>query len=188
MNAAEIIKKDLDAIYIGNLSTVDDNLTLPENGKYGAQFTWETGEERFIDNTGKVHRPLHGMGNRKVTLTVTATYEGCSESREYVATVLQEAKENIVKEVRKVVLNALVGEEAHLPSVVIVYTEDGRRMTMPVKWNTYEPDKRRDSGCSCRCDRWNKKRKHLQRSINKKEIVPVKDRRESGYFHLDRFG
>ena len=39
MNAAEIIKKDLDAIYIGNLSTVDDNLTLPENGKYGAQFT-----------------------------------------------------------------------------------------------------------------------------------------------------
>ena len=48
MNAAEIIKKDLDAIYIGNLSTVDDNLTLPENGKYGAQFTWETGEERFL--------------------------------------------------------------------------------------------------------------------------------------------
>ena len=78
MNAAEIIKKDLDAIYIGNLSTVDDNLTLPENGKYGAQFTWETGEERFIDNTGKVHRTLHGMGNRKVTLTVTATYEGRS--------------------------------------------------------------------------------------------------------------
>ena len=72
MNAAEIIKKDLDAIYIGNLSTVDDDLTLPENGKYGAQFTWETGEERFIVNTGKVHRPLHGMGNRKVTLTVTA--------------------------------------------------------------------------------------------------------------------
>ena len=33
MNAAEIIKKDLDAIYIGNLSTVDDNLTLPENGQ-----------------------------------------------------------------------------------------------------------------------------------------------------------
>ena len=32
MNAAEIIKKDLDAIYIGNLSTVDDDLTLPENG------------------------------------------------------------------------------------------------------------------------------------------------------------
>ncbi len=92
MNAAEIIKKDLDAIYIGNLSTVDDNLTLPENGKYGAQFTWETGKKDLLTIQAKVHRPLHGMGNRKVTLTVTATYEGCSESREYVATVLQEAK------------------------------------------------------------------------------------------------
>lgn len=48
MNAAEIIKKDLDAIYIGNLSTVDDNLTLPENGKYGAQFTWETGKKDLL--------------------------------------------------------------------------------------------------------------------------------------------
>ena len=47
MNAAEIIKKDLDAIYIGNLSTVDDDLTLPENGKYGAQFTWETGRKIY---------------------------------------------------------------------------------------------------------------------------------------------
>ena len=63
MNAAEIIKKDLDAIYIGNLSTVDDDLTLPENGKYGAQFTWETGEERFIDNTGKVHRRYFGRND-----------------------------------------------------------------------------------------------------------------------------
>ena len=184
MNAAEIIKKDLDAIYIGNLSTVDDNLTLPENGKYGAQFTWETGEERFIDNTGKVHRPLHGMGNRKVTLTVTATYEGYSESREYVATVLQEAKENIVKEVRKVVLNALVGEEAHLPSVVIVYTEDGRRMTMPVKWNTYEPAKEETVVAVAGVIDGTEKEASAEIHY-KKEIVPVKGpEKKVGYFPL----
>ena len=184
MNAAEIIKKDLDAIYIGNLSTVDDNLTLPENGKYGAQFTWETGEERFIDNTGKVHRPLHGMGNRKVTLTVTATYEGRSESREYVATVLQEAKENIVKEVRKVVLNALVGEEAHLPSVVIVYTEDGRRMTMPVKWNTYEPAKEEKVVAVAGVIDGTEKEASAEIHY-KKEIVPVKGpKKKVGYFPL----
>ena len=184
MNAAEIIKKDLDAIYIGNLSTVDDDLTLPENGKYGAQFIWETGEERFIDNTGKVHRPLHGMGNRKVTLTVTATYEGYSESREYVATVLQEAKENIVKEVRKVVLNALVGEEAHLPSVVIVYTEDGRRMTMPVKWNTYEPAKEETVVAVAGVIDGTEKEASAEIHY-KKEIVPVKGpEKKVGYFPL----
>ena len=32
MNAAEIIKKYLASFFIGNLSTVDDDLTLPENG------------------------------------------------------------------------------------------------------------------------------------------------------------
>ena len=71
MNAAEIIKKDLDAIYIGNLSTVDDDLTLPENGKYGAQFTWETGEERFIDNTGKVH-PSHTLAASPANVAISA--------------------------------------------------------------------------------------------------------------------
>ena len=48
MNAAEIIKKDLDAIYIGNLSTVDDNLTLPENGKYGANLPGRQGKKDLL--------------------------------------------------------------------------------------------------------------------------------------------
>lgn len=141
MNATEVIQKDLDAIYIGNLNTVDNDLTLPETGKYGTIFTWETGEERFITAEGKVSRPLHGMGNRKVTLTVTGSYEGTQLTREFTATVLQKVKENIVTSVREVVLFALPGSEVHLPSVVIVDTQDGRRMTLPVTWNSYEPSK-----------------------------------------------
>ena len=62
--AREIILKDLAAIYIGNLNTVDNDLILPKTGKYGSSFCWSTNESRFIDETGKVHRPLHGMGNR----------------------------------------------------------------------------------------------------------------------------
>ena len=70
MEKEQIIEKDLDAIYIGNLNTVDENLKLPLEGKYGSTFTWDTGESRFIEKDGTVHRPLHGMGNRKVILTV----------------------------------------------------------------------------------------------------------------------
>lgn len=184
MNAAEIIKKDLDAIYIGNLNTVDDNLTFPESGKCGTRFVWETGEERFIDNTGKVHRPLHGMGNRKVTITVTATYEGCSETREYVATVIQEAKENIVTEVRKVILKAVIGEEAHLPSVVIVNTEDGRRMTMPVKWDSYEVASE-ETVVVVEGTIEGTEKKALAEIYYKKEITPVKGPEKKGnYFPL----
>ena len=34
MEKEQIIEKDLDAIYIGNLNTVDENLKLPLEGKY----------------------------------------------------------------------------------------------------------------------------------------------------------
>ena len=37
MEKEQIIEKDLDAIYIGNLNTVDENLKLPLEGKYGIQ-------------------------------------------------------------------------------------------------------------------------------------------------------
>ena len=48
MKKEQIIEKDLDAIYIGNLNTVDENLKFPLKGKYGSTFTWETGEIRYI--------------------------------------------------------------------------------------------------------------------------------------------
>lgn len=138
LKSVEIVQMDLDAIYIGNLNTVEANLNLPETGKYGSSFVWNTGESRFVAEDGTVHRPLHGMGNRKVILTVTASYEGCTGEREFIATVLQEAKETIVTAVRAVEIAAKVGEGAELPSVVIVDTSDGRRMTMPVKWEAHE--------------------------------------------------
>ncbi|HJB17665.1 MAG TPA: glycoside hydrolase family 127 protein [Candidatus Bariatricus faecipullorum] len=134
MNKEQIVEKDLDGIYIGNLNTVDENLKFPLKGKYGSTFTWETGESRFIEPDGTVHRPLHGMGNRKVILTVKAVYEGCVGERTFTATVLQEAKELVITEIRPVSLKGKVGEEPRLPSVVIVHTADGRQTTVPVHW------------------------------------------------------
>ena len=135
----EIIQKELDDIYIGNLNTVDSDLMLPGKGKYGADFEWETGEERFIEADGRIHRPLHGMGDRKVRLKVTASYEGAFGEREFAVTVLQEAKETLIDKIRDTKLTVRIGEKAKLPSVVIVSTADGRLMTVPVKWEEYEP-------------------------------------------------
>ncbi|MCJ7835786.1 glycoside hydrolase family 127 protein [Cuneatibacter sp. NSJ-177] len=137
--AREIILKDLAAIYIGNLNTVDNDLILPKTGKYGSSFCWSTNESRFIDETGKVHRPLHGMGNRNVTLKVTAAYEDAEMEKEFLVTVLQEAKETKIVSVRDVNVYAKPYERAELPSVVIVDCADGRRMTLPVAWDLYEP-------------------------------------------------
>ena len=134
----EIIHADLEAIYIGNLNTVDDDLTFPRQGKHGSQLSWETGEERFIETNGTVHRPLHGMGNRKVLLTVTAEYEGMTKSREFEATVVQEAKKNNVTKIRMVEVKTSVGCQPPLPSVVIVNCADGRWTTLPVIWASFE--------------------------------------------------
>ena len=132
----ERLREDLAAIYIGNLNTVETDLTLPLRGENGSDFRWETGESRFINTEGKVYRPLHGMGNRKVVLTVTGSLEGETDQRVFEATVLQEARENIVKSILPVTITGEAGMIQELPSVVVVTCEDGRVMTMPVSWET----------------------------------------------------
>lgn len=136
--AQDIVQADLNSIYIGNLNTVDDDLKLPENGKYGSRFVWSTGESRFIDENGKVNRPLYGMGNRKVILRVTAVYEENTDEREFAATVLQREKEMVIVKIHQVELFVKPGNEITLPSVVVVDCEDGRRMTARVKWEEHD--------------------------------------------------
>lgn len=130
----QLLQEELAAIYIGNLNTVDEDLSLPLQGHRGASFTWSTGESRFITAEGKVRRPLYGMGNRKVTLTVTAEYQGVKATRSFETTVLQEAKETVVRSVRPVRLRARCGCPVHLPSVAVVDCADGRLTTLPVRW------------------------------------------------------
>jgi len=130
----EYLQADMDAIYIGNLNTVDADLILPARGEHGTLFTWQTGESRFIDADGRVHRPLHGMGSRKVTLTVTGEREGLRAERVFEATVLQEARSTAVRSVRPVEITGEPGMIPDLPSVVIVTCEDGWVTTLPVRW------------------------------------------------------
>lgn len=138
LSIEEILKSDVESIYIGNLNTVESKIHFPQRGKSGSEFVWHTDESRFIDSEGNVYRPLHGMGNRKVNLKVVAYYQGKSLEKEFVATVLQEAKETIVKSVEPVKVFAKLGQKPMMPTVVIVHCLDGRCMTMPVVWNEFE--------------------------------------------------
>ncbi len=62
----EIVQQDLDEIYIGNLNTVESDLSLPDKGRLGSEFIWQSQETRFIRNDGKVTRPVFGVGTRVV--------------------------------------------------------------------------------------------------------------------------
>lgn len=135
----EILRMDLEKIYIGNLNTVDSDLILPERGENGSVFTWGTGESRFIAQDGKVHRPLHGMGNRDVELVVTARYGDCEAQRRFTATVVQEEKDTVIAEIYPVALTLAPGEGTELPSVVVARCADGRLITRPVRWDAWTP-------------------------------------------------
>lgn len=71
MEAKEIIKKDMEALYLGNLNTVEFNLNLPKKGKYGSEIIWKSGHERFLDSEGNVKRPPYGTGDRTISLWAT---------------------------------------------------------------------------------------------------------------------
>lgn len=138
MKVSEKIQKDLEGIYIGNLGTVDNDLVLPLEGKMGSKFVWETSADHFITTEGVVHRPLHGMGHRNVTLTVKAYLEDETGERVFYATVLQEGRETIVTKIEQVKKECKISEKTELPSVVIVHSQDGRCLTLPVEWEKYE--------------------------------------------------
>ncbi len=139
MTAQEIVHQDLIEIYIGNLNTVDADLKLPSCGRNGTSFTWASKHLLFISHEGKVTRPTHGVGNRKVDLEVTGTYQGYMESRTFEATVLEEPGTILVKEIRKVEAEAEIGKLAELPPVVIVFDMEEEAVTRPVVWDKYEP-------------------------------------------------
>lgn len=96
-NNRQIVKRDIEALYLGNLKTVEFDLQLPAKGVYGSDICWESGETRFLTNTGRVSRPLYGMGNREVTLTGIFSMGEVRLTKEYSVTILEQ--ENPRKEI-----------------------------------------------------------------------------------------
>lgn len=130
----EILQKDLENIYLGNLGTIDADLSLPLTGKYGSQLSWQTGEVLFISNEGKVTRPTYGVGNRDVTLEVTASFAGIQKKKIFIATVLEEEPEHEIIETYPVYIQK-EDLEKPLPSVCVVKLDNGEYTTAEVKWS-----------------------------------------------------
>ena len=134
MSAAEIVKKDRDTLYIGNLNTVEFDLKLPSKGTYGSSITWKSGHDRFLSPEGKITRPTYGMGDRLVELYATFAYEDAVAEKTYEVTILQEANKLKVSKIYPVYKTVGVGKEEYLPQAAVVCTEDGDTISHPVVW------------------------------------------------------
>lgn len=138
MTAWEIVQKDKDTLYIGNLNTVEFDLTLPAKGRYGSDITWVSGHERFLSADGKVTRPPYGMGDRLVSLNATFTYGDAVAKKTYEVKILEEANKIKIRSAYPMYMTMAVGEKASIPRQTAVTTMDGDIIPHAVEWEQDE--------------------------------------------------
>ncbi|SFC84886.1 InlB B-repeat-containing protein [Clostridium uliginosum] len=95
------IKKDAEALSLGDLSFVISDFNLPTGGSYGTTITWASDNEDIISKDGKVKRP-NGTDTKEVKLTATISKEGgLSVKKDFTVTVknLDEKLKSAVQEI-----------------------------------------------------------------------------------------
>ena len=147
--AEKLLDMDIERIYLGNLSTVEADITLPIAGENGTVFSWQSSDERRLSNTGKVYRPPFTGGNREVTLTLTATNGNVTKTKVYTANILEMEYPFTLTKAYDIEMYIKPGEELVLPSVVIAVNNLGEDVMMPVKWQQYDAEKCGTAGEFC---------------------------------------
>ncbi|MDR2569311.1 MAG: glycoside hydrolase family 127 protein [Oscillospiraceae bacterium] len=137
MDISSILRSDAAAIYIGNLSTVDADLILPDKGKSGSAITWVSDYPYTVGNDGKVIRPHAGTGDREVILTAHLSYGDETLEKKFTLTVL--ARELNWTATRllptEITVKASELKDLHLPGVVIAEKDIGGFTALAVQWN-----------------------------------------------------
>ena len=135
MTDKELVRRDIEALYLGDLRAVALDVRLPDQGENGSQITWKSDHPAVMDHRGRVTRPAYGRGNRTVMLTARFVYGSCTEERQYAVTVLEKENDIQVEEVLPIAVSAVQGERTHLPSVSAVRTRDGRVTAHFLEWD-----------------------------------------------------
>lgn len=134
MTDREVVRKDMEELYLGNLGTVEFDLELPEAGKHGSQISWHSDNLNFMDHAGRVSRPAYGRGNREVTMTACFRYGEYEEEKPYLVTILEENNRIEAAEIYPIRKYTVKGEEVCLPFASAVKTKDNRVIAHFVEW------------------------------------------------------
>lgn len=85
---ANRVASDTEALSLGDLSGVTDDLTLPATGPFGSAVSWASDTPAVISAGGAVTRPGPGSDPAEVTLTATLTRGSETSTKTFTATVL----------------------------------------------------------------------------------------------------
>lgn len=130
----EAVQKDLEALSLGNLKTVEFDITLPRQGKNGSVITWESADPRWIDEEGRVNRPEYGRGTRTIVLTATAKKGDAAGERRFDVTILEQANLIKIEKVFPVHLVRQVNVRFYLPSAVALKTREQEVFSYLAEW------------------------------------------------------
>lgn len=132
--AEKLIDMDIERIYLGNLSTVEADISLPLTGENGTVFSWQSDDERRLSNTGKVYRPPFTGGNREVKLTLTATNGPVTKTKVYTANILEMEYPFTLVSAHDITVYTKPDTMPNLPLTVVAVNNLGEDTMMPVKW------------------------------------------------------
>lgn len=135
----KLIDSDIQSIYLGNLSTVETDISLPVIGNNGTVFTWQSSHDYLLSKEGKVSRPHFGAGNRQVTLTLTATNQGIIKTKTYIANILEKDYPFTVNSTYPITIYTKVGNLPDLPSIVVASNNLNEDMVISVVWENVHP-------------------------------------------------
>ncbi len=138
MTDQELVTKDKEALYIGNLNTVEADLHLPLQGVYGSEISWESHHPVFLSHDGKVKRPAYGMGNRTVQLTARLRHGTAEAVRAFTVRILEAENKLQARKVWPVWAKGVVGQPFRAPAAAIVETVEGDTISHPVTWEREE--------------------------------------------------
>ncbi|MBT2291878.1 glycoside hydrolase family 127 protein [Paenibacillus albidus] len=132
----DIVAADKEAINLGNLRTIENDLTLPATGIYGSQISWQSSRPDVIGSDGTVTRPAPGQPDAELVLTATLTKGNATATREFQATVLRvlsdQEKVDLDKDAISLGDVSAVIQDLKLPT-------EGSRYGSAISWKSSDP-------------------------------------------------
>ncbi len=125
-------ERDADAIDLGDLNNVTDDIKLPVKGQYGSKITWESSAPSVISSEGVVTRPRNA--SREVVLTAAVQNGETNTQRTFKATVLPEYDKKGILSVETYSGETRAGTLPALPQQITVTYNDKTQGSEKVVW------------------------------------------------------
>lgn len=127
------LEEGLEEIYLGNLSTVESNLRLPERTRQGLNIDWHSSDTALLEHDGRIHRPDSKEGNRRVFIRAAVHKGGVAAFKEFEVTILALPRKRAFVRQLPMEFEAAVSTEFQIPGCAMLELEDGM-VCLPVKW------------------------------------------------------